>query len=110
MNDLDLSQEVSKEANKKVKVYISGPMTGVAELNRQAFERAAQRLRAMGHEPVIPGDLHPTNTPYGDALRNALRAMLECDQYTLLDGWERSRGARLEHEIGQAIGMEQITI
>ena len=88
------------------RVYISGPMSGIAELNRRAFERAANQLRAMGHEPVIPGDLHPTNTPYGDALRNALRAMLECDQYTLLDGWGNSRGARLEHEIAQAIGMK----
>lgn len=92
------------------KVYIAGPMTGIAELNRPAFERAAEHLRAMGHEPVIPGDLHPTNTPYSKALRNALRAMLECDRYTLLEGWGNSRGARLEYEIANAIGMERIDL
>lgn len=85
-------------------------MTGIAELNRQAFERAANHLRAMGYEPVIPGNLHPTNTPYGAALRNALRAMLDCDQYTLLDGWANSRGARLENEIAIAIGMKRLTL
>ena len=92
------------------KVYIAGPMSGIAELNRQAFERAANQLRAMGHEPVIPGDLHPPTTPYQQALRNALRAMLECDHYTLLDGWGNSRGARLENEIAKAIEMPRLNL
>jgi len=92
------------------RVYIAGPMTGIAELNRQAFERAANQLRAMGYEPVIPGDLHLRDTPYGEALRNAIRAMLDCDQYTLLDGWGNSRGARLEHEVAHAVGMKLLTL
>lgn len=92
------------------RVYIAGPMTGIAELNRPAFELAAEHLRVMGHDPVIPGDLHPPGTPYGEALRNALRAMLECEQYTLLHGWGNSRGARLEYEIANAIGMARIDL
>ena len=92
------------------KVYIAGPMSGIAELNRQAFERAANQLRALGHEPVIPGDLHPSDTPYGDALRNAIRAMLDCDEYTLLEGWTNSRGARLEQEIARAVGMKYLML
>lgn len=92
------------------RIYIAGPMTGIAELNRQAFERAANQLRAMGHDPVIPGDLHPPDTPYNKALRNAIRALLECDSYTLLDGWGNSHGARLENQIAIALGMELITL
>ena len=91
-----------------MKIYISGPMTGIEDLNRPAFDRAADILRDMGHEPIIPGDLHPKNTPYGEALKNALRAMLECDRIVMLSGWGNSRGARLEYQIAEAIEMEQM--
>lgn len=41
------------------RVYLSGPMTGLPELNFPAFRVEAARLRALGFEVVNPADLNP---------------------------------------------------
>ena len=40
-----------------MKMYLSGPMTGMAENNFPAFHDAAAKLRAGGHEVVNPAEL-----------------------------------------------------
>ena len=45
---------------RKMKIYISGPMTGYKDLNRLAFREVQETLEAMGHEVF-----NPTNTYHG---------------------------------------------
>jgi hypothetical protein len=87
--------------------YIAGPMTGIPEFNYPAFNAAAAELRARGYTVVSPTELHDgdTSRPYDFYLRLGLRALLDCDEIVLLPGWEDSRGACLEREIAQALGM-----
>ena len=42
-----------------MRVYISGPMTGLPNNNRAAFDAAARRLSVVGHFVINPHDLTP---------------------------------------------------
>ena len=42
-----------------MRIYISGPMTGMPDSNISAFNAAAERLRAEGHFVINPHDLTP---------------------------------------------------
>lgn len=91
-------------------IYIAGPMTGYPEFNYPKFKAVAAELRAGGLDVRSPADDEPPNAyttdqPYGFYLRRSLRILLDCDEIVLLPGWQDSLGARIEHDIAQALGM-----
>lgn len=104
-----------------MRVYVAGPMSGHAGMNRPAFESAAATLRSHGHEPFIPHDIDPADhdgpcpTTYAAAqsshdsacyLRADLIAMLQrADAVYFLPGWRHSRGARHERYVCEAVGI-----
>lgn len=92
----------------KLRVYLSGAMTGMPELNFPAFHAAAARLRAQGWDVVNPAELDAQDDKaltWTQYLRRDIRALVECDAIAMLPGWEKSRGATLEHHIASALGM-----
>lgn len=92
------------------KCYVAGPMTGYPELNYPAFHQTSERLRQMGFEVVSPAELNPITTPYREAMINDILALVRCDHIVMLDGWEKSKGATLEHHIATVLGIEQIEL
>lgn len=101
-----------------LKLYISGPIKGLPEAAALARFRAAEwEIRAAGHEPVNPFDCaaecgysqecpgEGTDAHYDHYLRGDLIEMLACDGVALLDGWEASRGARIEQTIAVQVGL-----
>lgn len=92
------------------KVYVAGPMSGIVELNYPLFHSTATRLREMGFEVVSPAELNPITTPYREAMIRDILALIECDHIVMLDGWERSKGASLEHHIASVLGIERIEL
>lgn len=92
------------------KVYVAGPMTGYPELNYPAFHATAEKLRGMGYEVVSPAELNPITTPYREAMLNDIKALVECDHILMLQGWQASKGATLEHHIASVLGIEPITL
>lgn len=89
------------------KVYLSGPMTGMPDLNWPAFNDQATRLRAMGYQVVSPAEINTDpSADWHQCLRNDLRALLDCDAMALLDGWQRSAGAHLEMHVAHRVGIE----
>lgn len=92
-------------------IYIAGPMTGLPDFNYPAFNEAERKLRAAGHEPLNPArrGIRPGWT-YGDYLRHAIRDVLLADAIAVLSGWAHSRGARLETDIGHALGIPVVTV
>jgi hypothetical protein len=96
-----------------MKVYISGPMSGIPDLNRRAFDRAARILRYAGHSPMIPHDLTPPrldgesdDSHYVRCLEADLAALLQCEAIRLLPGWHESKGARIELHRALELGIE----
>lgn len=89
-----------------MRVYIAGPMTGIEGLNFDAFHAAAARLRGIGHVAINPAEINPDpNAGWNACMREDIRELVTCDAIALLPGWEKSRGATLEHHIGMALGM-----
>lgn len=89
------------------KIYISGPMTGLPDLNFPAFHAETARLRSLGYDVTNPAELNPDpSTSWHECMRNDLRALLDCDILALLDGWQNSAGAHLELHIAHRVGME----
>lgn len=91
-----------------MKLYLSGPMTGLPDLNYPAFMTAAEHLRALGHEVYNPAEWE---TRYNKGVFNHTIAFAdyctfisrEADGLVVLPGWENSPGATAEVALAQAI-------
>lgn len=89
-----------------MRVYLSGPMTGLPDLNFPAFAEAAARMRAAGLEVVNPAELVSTpGLPYGECMRIDIAALVTCQALAQLPDWSQSRGAGVEFAVARAIGM-----
>lgn len=90
-----------------MKIYLSGPMTGLPSFNYPLFNQQAARLRALGHvvanpAEILGGDTTQTRSFY---LRKDIQDILLCDAVALLPNWERSKGARLEVSLALELGL-----
>lgn len=89
-----------------MRIYISGPMSGVKDFNFPAFNAAAAELRRMGHEVVNPAELgEHADWVWADYLKRDLKVLLDCDVVFALPGWRDSRGASLECDVASRLGM-----
>lgn len=89
-----------------MKLYVSGPMTGIENHNFPAFNAAADRLRDRGFEVVNPADKGIIEGwTWEDYLRWDLREVCLCDGLAMLPGWMGSRGANLEVHVAKALSM-----
>lgn len=92
-----------------MRIYVAGPMTGLPELNFPAFHAQAADLRAKGHEVINPAELNSDpNAAWVDCMRKDIAALVTCDAIFLLPGWERSRGAIIEHYVARSLELDII--
>lgn len=62
-----------------MRIYISGPMTGLPDLNRPAFDAAEKRLTEQGHFVINPHNLTPIfGTP--EELADSFYALYELEK------------------------------
>ena len=84
------------------KVYISGPITN-NPASWLSFKKAQQFLGSGGHKVYNPMDIEEPN-PVTETeeetwvyyMKKALKMLLGADCIYMLEGWEESRGARME--------------
>jgi hypothetical protein len=93
-----------------MRIYVSGPMTGVEHFNYPLFAKVSAGLRALGHEVLNPAELDDPDAPPGTYswewyLKRDLKAMLDYDAVVLLPNWRKSRGARLECSVAEQLNM-----
>lgn len=109
----------------KGKFYLAGPMSGYPQFNFPAFIAAAADLRERGYEIISPAELDDSDTQaaamaspdgapgsgsvdgktWGDFLARDVKIVADkVDGVIFLDGWDKSRGARLEAFVGVLTG------
>ena len=99
-----------------MRVYISGPITGTTDYGWR-FADAADVLTKTGHTVVNPVHIgtalkyklgrEPTWHEY---MREGIKALMDCDAICMLDGWNRSKGSRVEKELAEELEIKEITL
>ncbi|MCY0895859.1 MAG: DUF4406 domain-containing protein [Alicyclobacillaceae bacterium] len=91
----------------KLRLYLSGPMTGYPDDNYPAFAEAARSLRDQGYDVVSPAEDVPNReASWEHLMRHALRKMLNGTQgVVVLPGWKSSRGANVEVAVAKWLGL-----
>lgn len=99
-----------------MRLYLAGPMAGIHNFNRDAFDWVASKLRARGEEVVSPAEFddiehEPSSDPWTvDArsratyLERDFGFVLGVDGIVLLPGWETSTGANAELWVARVTG------
>lgn len=106
--DIDYAHEEAR----RLRVYISGPISLGDSLSREAveanlgkFPAAARALSERGYKPVDPThNAQQDGLVWLDYMRRDIHALVECDGIAMLDGWEKSRGACVEEQLARALG------
>jgi len=95
-----------------VVIYLSGPMTGLPNFNIAEFERFAKQYRDEGFEVISPPELDAAegterNLTYEYYLRRDVQVLLDrkVTRMYMIPGWQKSKGARLEHHVAETLGI-----
>lgn len=91
------------------RIYISGPITGV-EAYHSRFDKAEKEIKRLDNTyiPINPaklGMMFGESFEYGEYMQLDLQMLSMCDGIYMLDGWENSRGAKIELEMAKARNM-----
>ena len=91
------------------RAYLAGPMTGYPDLNFPLFHRTAAHFRAQGIDVVNPAEINADPAAgWIDCMRNDIRELVTCDSILMLPGWEKSKGASLEHYIARQLELRVV--
>lgn len=92
----------------KDKVYISGAIAHY-DMNerKEAFANAEMRLQSMGFNPINPfKNGLPDEAHWREHMRADIRLLLDCEFIYMLQGWELSKGAKLELDVASSCGIK----
>ena len=92
-----------------MKIYIAGPMTGLPDCNRPAFNAVASILTKCGETVLNPAVL-PDGMEHHEYMTICLAMVEVADQVFLLPGWRESKGACMEHRKACELGKKIIEI
>lgn len=94
-------------------LYVIGPVTGKPKENIREFNHAASMLKEAKHKVAIPHDFIESGVTWNKAMQRSIERMMSRwgihgngFGIALLDGWEDSKGARIEHDLAEALGIE----
>ena len=103
--------------NKKLKIYIAGPMSGIVGLNWTKFNQKETDLASAGWSVINPArmdyeaGLDPTKElkeyDYEDAARRDIEALKSCDAIYLMSGFQFSKGACWERSLAKHWGLKR---
>lgn len=99
------------------KAYISGPITGMPNLNRIGFEAAEEALRNCHFRPVNPHKLYPSSVngnpfipTWNECMKEDLTEMYKCGLVCMIGGWKDSNEAIWEFMNAVRLGIPVLDI
>ncbi len=103
----------------KRRIYIAGPMAGIPAFNYPAFNQWATTWRNINFHVENPAEIGAAfGTPeqinadpclLAAVMAADIKALKTCEAIFLLNGWENSRGAKMELAAALAEGFEVYT-
>lgn len=88
----------------KKPVYIIGKVTGEPYASCFAkFQTREKQLNDAGYIAINPMNLVPKDTPWHEAMRICVGALVQCYAVNPLDDWADSRGAKTEMFLAQEL-------
>lgn len=90
-----------------MRVYISGAITGTDDY-MERFAEAEKIISSRGHIPVNPAKVLsslPDTTTYREYIKLSLDMLQMCSGIYMLDSWQQSEGAKLEHQYAETCKM-----
>lgn len=90
-----------------MKIYISGKISGtnLAE-TRKRFASVAKAMKRLGYKPVNPLENGLTEHDTWEVqIAKDIADLLHCKAIYMLQGWQDSKGARIEHYVATEIGL-----
>jgi hypothetical protein len=97
---------------KKPKLYISGAISGMPGLNRLKFAKATKTFRDKGFIVVNPHEVCEgiSADEWSLCMRLCITSLMGCDVMIMLDDWQNSKGATIEHQLAQNLGIKTYPI
>lgn len=93
-------------------VYICGPITNMPDFNRPLFAKVEQALIDNNFGPINPHNLctHHVKELQGEELwqacmKTVIAELVKCDVLLLLPDWQNSRGAKIERNLANDLGI-----
>ncbi len=98
-------------------IYISGPMTGIKNYNKKAFQKAEKKLKSLGYKnienPIKIGDALSlklnkklSEITYDEFIIEDLKHLKRSKTIVLLEGWKNSKGCNIELAMAKKQGLE----
>lgn len=89
-------------------IYICGPMTGIKDFNRPAFNITAALLEDGGDVAINPAVL-PSGLSQFHYMDICMAMLRSAEAIFLLEGWEYSSGAQAECALAHKLGLKFIS-
>lgn len=101
------------------RIYLSGPMSNLPDLNHPLFHAVAADLRGKGYRvnnpaetalPQLPVSMNPVDklSIWIAYMREDIKLLMDSDKVAVLPNWQQSKGAKLEVYLAHELGMEII--
>lgn len=94
-------------------IFVSGPMTGYVNYNYDEFFKVAKEIEDLGFRVVNPASIGiQEGYTWKDYMKESLMMLItnDVDTVVTLEGWTKSKGARLEVHIAKELGIEVIHV